>query len=226
MAQANQIEVFERLFSRIGTRVVHEKGTRLPPENIYYLLEGVAALTSLTSDGSENSFLFFRPGMLLNFLPSVVASTGLATDITRKRALHIKHTIYTKTRCTFICMDANAFLHFLESNPVQYPILVQGLCENLINVLALSTDIASKSASVRVCQVILDFMTEETPPVMPRFLTYNELAFYLSLHEVTIKKIFKALMQEDILMKRGQTSVILNVEKLRAIAAEEMELVY
>ncbi len=211
---------------QIGTKTVYSKGSRLDPSRIYYLLEGVAALTSLTSDGTENSFLFFRPGMLLNFLPPVVASTGLATDITRKRFAHIKHSIYTKTRCSFISMDNDAFLDFLDQDPAQYPILVQALCENLINVLALSTDIASKSASVRVCQVILDFMTDETPPVMPRFLTYSELAFYLSLHEATIKKIFKALVLERILTKRGQTSVILDEEKLRAIVAGEFELFY
>lgn len=223
---SRQFEIYEKHLKKIGKEVVIPKGTRLPSENIYYLIEGVSALTCLTPSGEESSYIFFKQGMLLNFLPILIHTTGLEIDITRRRFSKINHTIYTKTRCRFICIPGEVFLDYLEKNPALYMILVRSLTENMVNLLALSTEIVSKSASARVCQVILDIMSDDEEPVIPRFLTYTEIAFYLSMHEITVAKIFKALRRDNIIKKSGRSSVVVDVDTLTQIADGAIDLHY
>jgi CRP-like cAMP-binding protein len=218
----NYLEVLEG----ISTRVVYPRGVRLPTENVYYLQEGICALTHHTREGEENSFLYFKPGMMLNFLESVVHVTGTGSEITGKRYSKFNHAVYTKTECRLLSVRGAFFLEYLEKNPALYKLLLRSLSENLINLLALSTDIVSKPAGVRVCQVILDFMTDDDPPQVPRYFTYPEIAFYLSMHEMTVTKVFKALRQEGIIDRVGRTARVLRSDKLVDIVNGDRELKY
>lgn len=215
----------ERL-REIAVEVEIPKGTRLPLDNVYYLMDGVCALTHLTKDGGESSYIFFKPGMLLGFMIPIIEHIGLDSDITRKRFQKVNHTISTKTDCRCLRMRGSVFMEFLERNPELYKLLVRSVSENLINVLALSTDKASEPASVRVCQIILDFMDDEPPHVFPRYLTYNEIAFHLSMHVITVTKIFKSLRHSGIIDKRGRTTTVIDKESLISIVNGEEELRY
>ncbi|WP_421899748.1 Crp/Fnr family transcriptional regulator [Maridesulfovibrio sp.] len=217
MAYATQASKHIESLKEIGVEVTIPKGGEFDYENIYYLKEGMAALTHLTPGGGQSSFLYFKAGMLLNFLRPAITKTGIASDITLKRFTNLNHTIYAKTECRCLSFNGEVFMNYLERNPELYKLLMQSLCDNLINLLALSTDIVSKPANVRVCQVLLDFMTDDDPPQIPRFLTYNEIAFYLSMHVITVTKIFKALKQSGIINKKGRNTTVADVEKLRAI---------
>ncbi len=95
-----------------------------------------------------------------------------------------------------------------------------------MNLFAVSTEINSKSAVARVCQLLLDFMTEDDQSVISRFLTYSEIAYYLSMHTMTVTKIFKALRENNIIHKTGQTATIIDKDALLAIADGDLELQY
>ena len=211
---------------KIGVEVSIARGGRFDFKNVYYLTEGTAALTHLTENGEQSSFLYFRPGMLLNFLRPVISHTGIGSEMAVKRFANLNHVIYAKTDCRCICINGKILLDYLSKNPEFYPLLLQSLSENLINVLALSTDIVTKPACVRVCQLLHDFMTDDTPPQIPRYLTYTEIAFYLHLHVITVTKIFKALKEADIISKKGWTTIVTDAERLQAIADGTEEFFY
>lgn len=212
--------------AQISREVTLPKGTRISDSKVYYLKKGICVLKHLTSDGEESAFIFFRPGMLMNFLYSVITSTGIGTELTGKRLQMLNHAIFTQTDCTLLAMDGKVFLDFLEKHPNLYKLLLQSLSDNLINLLAVSTDIVSKPASERVCQVIMDFMSNEEIPEIPGFLTYTVIANYLSMHVMTVTKIFKALRQEGIISRRGRTARVTDKEKLIAISTGSIELKY
>lgn len=214
------------VLEKISTEVVYPRGARLPYKNVYYLKEGICALTHYTREGEESSFLYFKPGMMLNFLNSVVNATGMVSEISGKRYSKFNHAIYTKTECRLLTVKGTFFLGYLEKNPELYKLLLRSLSENLINILALSTDIVSKPAGVRVCQVILDFMTDDDPPQVPKYFTYPEIAFYLSMHVMTVTKVFKALRQEGIVDRMGRTARVLRPDKLVDIVNGDVELTY
>jgi len=211
---------------KIGVEVTIAKGGPFDFQNVYYLIEGTAALTHFTENGEQSSFLYFRPGMLLNFLRPVIAHTGIGSKIAIKRFANLDHVIYAKTDCRCICINGKIMLDYLSKNPQYYTLLLQSLSENLINVLALSTDIVTKPACVRVCQLLQDFMSDDTPPQIPRYLTYTEIAFYLHLHVITVTKIFKALKESGIICKKGWTTIVTDPEGLQKIADGTKELFY
>ena len=222
----NNKVIYLEVLEKISKEVVYPRGVRLPYANVYYLKEGICALTHHTREGEENSFLYFKPGMMLNFLNSVVNATGTASEVTGKRYSKFNHAIYTKTECRLLSVKGSFFLDYLEKNPELYKLLLRSLSENLINLLALSTDIVSKPAGMRVCQVILDFMTDDDPPQIPRYFTYPEIAFYLSMHVMTVTKVFKALRQEGIIDRVGRTARVLRQDKLVDIVNGDMDLDY
>ncbi|WP_291329496.1 Crp/Fnr family transcriptional regulator [Desulfovibrio sp. UCD-KL4C] len=214
------------ILSAIGTEIEVPKGARFDFRNIYYLKEGIAALTHLTLAGEQSSFIYFKPGMLLNFLRPIITATGIGSDITMKRLSSLDHGIYAKTKCKCLCINGATFLEQAERDSALYRMLLRSISENLINVLALSTELSTKPASLRVCQVLFDFMSDDTPPEIPRYLTYNEIAFYLSMHVITVTKIFKALKQSGVIDKKGRTTIVIDKARLFAIGTGVEELKY
>ena len=214
------------ILKKIGAEITVPKGGSFDYKNVYYLIEGTAALTHLTENGDQSSFLYFRPGMLLNFLRPVISHIGIGSEMAIKRFAKLNHVIYAKTDCRCLCINGDVMLDYLSRNPEHYTLLLQSLAENLINLLALSTDIVTKPACVRVCQLLQNFMTDDTPPQIPRYLTYTEIAFFLHLHVITVTKIFKALKAAGIISKKGWTTVVTDVEGLRGIVEGTEEFSY
>lgn len=229
MTFAMERESIEKILEPIAIEVTLPKDARFERQNVYYLKQGFAALTHLTLKGEQSSFLYFKAGMLLNFLPPIIMETGIGTDFTVKRFASLDHVILAKNRCTALCMNGKIFLDYVEKNPQLYKLLLRSVSENLINALALSTDLSTKPAGVRVCQLLLDFMYEGEngePPQIPRYLTYNEIAFYLSMHVITVTKIFKALKQNGIITKKGRITFVTDREQMLAIGEGLKELKY
>ena len=103
------------LLRGIGAEVVLPRGTLLQPENIYYLVDGYCALIALTKNGKEYSFIYFRPGMLLNFIPAIFRSDSFNL-LTQRRFISIDPVIVTKTRCVLLSVRSDEFMRRLESD--------------------------------------------------------------------------------------------------------------
>lgn len=209
----------------ISQELVLPKGTVLSPRMIYYLIDGVCSLLCLSKEGNEYSFVYFKPHMLLNFLPTV-ARHGVYGNITEKRIQRMRHIIMTKTPCTVLCTPGEVFLRHMEQNLYLNQLLVRSLTENWVNLLDLSTGITSAPVSVRVCQLVVDNLPAVPPYGIPRFLTHAEIAAHLSMHTITVTKIFRALREQKIIEKDGNAHIVIDLPGMLAVCDGSVPLTY
>lgn len=209
----------------ISHEQVLTKGTVLSPSMIYYLMDGVCSLLCSSSEGNEYSFIYFKPHMLLNFLPTV-ARHGVYGNITEKRVHRLRHLIMTKTTCTVLCTPGEVFLRHMEQNIYLNQLLVRSLTENWINLLVLSTGITSEPVSIRVCRLVVDNLPAAQPYRIPRFLTHAEIAAHLSMHTITVTKVFRALRELGIVEKDGNAHIVVDLPGMLAICEGEVVLSY
>lgn len=213
------------MLREMGVEITLPKGAVLRRSLVYFLLDGYCALMAMTEGGEAYSFLYFRPGMLLNFTPAV-AQTDKLHAVTRKRFSILTHVIMTKTPCKLLAMNGVEFAHKLETSLPLTHLLSRSLMENWINLLALSLDISSRTATARVCRLILDNTPDDPESCIPSFLTYTEIASHLSLHIITVTKIFRALRQSGLLHKERRAHVLADRQRMHLLAEMEEELLY
>lgn len=195
------------------------KGESLDPDKVFFLEEGLCALTHLSDKGDESAFLYFQPGVMLGFLRTLILGMP-STVVAKRRGERLEHVIIARRTSKVYYMGGDKFLLLLQEEPLIGQLVLQSCMENLVNTLALSTSLSSKSAIVRICQTIIDFKEEEGERLrLPSFFTYAELSQYLSLHTITITKIFKHLIAEGVLYKEGRKVFIGDIGALYAIAS-------
>ena len=225
MLHADDLD-YGHLLREMGTEIDLPKGAVMRRDRVYFLESGYCALLALTDTGESYSFLYFRPGMLLNFMPAV-AHTVKLHEVTRRRVSVLnQHVIMTRTPCRLLAVGAKDFACKVANSLPHQRLLTQALVENWINLLSLSLDITSRPAAVRVCRLLLDNTPDEPASRIPGFLTYPEIAAHLSLHCITVTKIFSALRHEGLLQKEGRAHLLMDRERLARMAGEEEDLVY
>lgn len=202
------------------------KGEPLNHDNVYFLDSGLCSLSYISENGTESVFLYFKPGVMLGFLRTLSFDMPF-NPFTTQRAKSLEHRIYARTECRVHFMSQSKFLLLLEERPLFMKLILQSCTENYVNMISLSTNLSSRPAMERVCQTICDFKTKEgNNIILPKLFTYAELSQYLSLHTMTITKIIKKLISEDVLQKNGRQIIVLNEEKLDDIALGIIELNY
>lgn len=209
----------------ISAEIVVQKGCVLSRKSIYYLIDGVCGLIFISEDGNEYSYMYFKKYMLLNFLPTVAAH-GVYTNITEKRFQRMQHRIVAKTKCTLLCTPGEVFLEHMKDNLLLNHLLVRSLTENWINLLTTSTGITSTPVCTRVCQLLEDNLPPQSPYTIPRYLTHTEIAAHLSMHTITVTKIFKALRDQNIITKAGHVYEVVDLSGLLALSGGKTVLSY
>jgi CRP-like cAMP-binding protein len=206
----------------LGKRIALQPGTVLPDNTVYYLIDGYCALISVKECGKTHSLLYFRPGMLMNFLPTVTPGLSLHPIILRYRNRNksLRPFAITKTQCAMHAVDGKAFLRKLEVDIDFCKILINALAENFINLYSATISIGLYSAMARVARLLLDNAPEAAPYQVPSFLTYDEIANHLSLHKITVAKIFNDLRQRNILKKAGKKHEIIDLDSLGNLVQE------
>lgn len=204
----------------IGKEIILPRGALLLRDHIYYLVDGHCALISLTRCGKEYSFLYFKPGMLLNFLPAMFMADTFHL-FTRRRFSSIDPVVMTKTRCVFLAIESEAFMRRLEGDLDMHRLLMRALTENWVNLFSLAIGTNSLPAGARVCRLLFESTPASPPHVVPRYLTYAEIAAHLSLHVITVTKIFRALRQRKLLRKDGNRSILMDRERFARMGRGE-----
>lgn len=201
------------------------RGSMLQKDWIYYLQSGFCAMSYLTRTGEQASFIYFRPGMLLNFMPEL-SKRMYFCSITQHRRKQIAPIFICKTKCQFLAAPASTFLQSVGKDTNLYSLIQTALAENMISLLGISIDLATCSATERLCKLLYESLPDNPPYVVPSFLTYAEIASYLSLHEITVTKIFRAISTQGILRKQGRTNIIINRDRLERIGDGLEQLIY
>lgn len=213
-------------FERYGTQIKVKKETSicnpmLSDTYIYYLVNGIASLTSLTYDGEEKDFLYFSQESLLGFAPALMrhyrrirGEPALGADMGE----NIPFGIDTKTDCDFYRLDEKVFERLLDEDPPFQSYIIEAVTLNYVTLVRKFYSSQEESASMRFYKWLLAFSSiEGRLRVVPNGFTYAEIAKYLGMHPVTVYKLASRLKKEGILTKEKGRIVILNEKKLRAL---------
>lgn len=213
-------------FKHYGTQIKVEKETSicnpmLSDTYIYYLVKGIASLTSLTCEGEEKDFLYFSQESLLGFAPALMRHYRKLRGETAKAPGAEESTpfgIDTKTDCSFYRLDERTFERLLEEDPQFQSYVIEAVTLNYVTLVKKFYSSQEESASRRFYKWLLEFSSpERLARVVPNGFTYAEIAKYLGMHPVTVYKLAAKLKKEGILTKEKGHIVILDEKSLRAM---------
>ncbi|WP_415716260.1 Crp/Fnr family transcriptional regulator [Maridesulfovibrio sp.] len=212
------------LFESLGEQLIFDKNASLPiGKNVYYLEEGLAALTMLTASGAEKVFMYFKEGNFFGYMRYVMPDERFAESYIPINL----NSMVAKTLLRVRAINHEEFFNVIESDPQLYKDFSISLTQNLSNVLEHSYWIASEDASTRLCLMLINFMEKKQEGhFMPRCFTYLEMGNFLSIHTVTIAKIVKSLVSMGVLERHGHSIKIIDLERLRQLAHKEISLAY
>lgn len=215
-------------FERHGTRIEVRKETslcspKLSDSYVYYLVEGIASLTSLTAEGEEKDFIYFPKNHLLGFTPALMRHyrrlEGKAADGERGFAEEekIPFGIDTKTDCIFYRIHERAFESLLEEDARFLAFVMEAVTCNYVKLIRKFYDAQEEGAMKRLCKWFLEFSGLEAGSAcraVPRSFTYAEIAKYLGMHPVTVSKLASGLKKAGIIKKEKGRILILDEKRL------------
>lgn len=212
--------------AEIATEIQVPKKTMLDRKNVYYLKSGYCSLTNFTNDGKRHTYIIFKPGVLFNFIPSVREKIYTDTQYYFDPLWYPLLSMYTCSKCSLLSIDNNKFIELTKSNDDVNNLLLHSYTENVTKLVASTNAMRTSSAVARVAIAILDGIPANPPYILSNIYTYSEISAYISLHTVTIAKIFKAFIEQNIIVKEGNTKIVVDYAALKNIAKENIEIEY
>ncbi len=219
------IETCRSHLLRFSREIAVPRGTNLCVDRVYYLLDGAVTLTAMSAVGGAHSLIYFHPGDLLSFIPSVNQAYAIPHDAFDFLLYNESLVMRTKTRCRLVSMTHGEFMEHMDEEPLR-TLLIRGLAGNLMKIIVQSVNNTTLSATVRVCRMISVFMEKHPPHALPRYLTYTEIAGHLSLHVMTVTKIFRSLRKEGILAKDKGITFVKNPGELMKLSSQLSQISY
>lgn len=219
-------ELLRRAFIEYGVKLSIEKGKQLSRENetrgnqyVYWLEDGICALTSMTKGGEEWTYLYFRAKRLVAFSKLIVSRK----EQPDKPALYLA----AKTNCSVYRLTDRLFRKIYRTNPEFNALMLQTLADNYDELLIHFHRTKEETAAARLCRLLLDTSAlKGNKKTLPRFFTYDELARYLGTHTVTVSRIMAELLRRGFISKAGREIVIEREDELWSVIQAESYLRY
>ena len=219
------METCRNFLMRFSREITGPRGTKLMINRVFYLLEGTVTLTVVSATGERHSLVYFEPGDLLSFMPSVNHTYAIPHEAFDFLLYNESLSMFAKTPCRLICTDHREFMRHMDEEPVK-TLLIRGLAANLLKVIVQSVNNCTLPATVRVCRMLSVFMQQDAPHAIPRYLTHTEIAGHLSLHVMTVTKIFQSLRKEGILDREHGITFVKDPARLMSLASQQSLLSY
>lgn len=219
------METCRNFLMRFGKEITVPRSTKLITNQVYYLLEGIVTLTAVSAAGERHSLVYFEPGDLLNFMPSVNHVYSIPHETFDFMLYNESLSMFAKTPCRLICTEHKKFMCHMDEEPVK-TLLIRGLAANLLKILVQSVNNCTLPATARVCRMLSVFMQQHEPYTIPQYLTHTEIAGHLSLHVMTVTKIFQSLRKEGILVREHGVTFVKNPARLMSLASQQSLISY
>ena len=219
------METCRTFLLRFSREISVPRGARLLVDRVYYLLEGAVTLTALSAIGGHHSLIYFHPGDLLSFIPSVNQAYAIPHEAFDFLLYNESLAMCTKTPCRLICTEHREFMQHMDEEPLK-TLLIRGLAGNLMKIIVQSVNNCTLPATVRVCRMLSVSMEKEPPHRLPRYLTHTEIAGHLSMHVMTVTKIFQSLRKEGILGREHGVTFVKKPDALVKLSSQLSQLSY
>lgn len=210
-----------------GERVTFQKGENLAQSvdgetsgDIYILCSGICALSSISSDGRETTYLYFKKQQFVGFVPLM---NTVHLNYYGKKSF----SIVAKTPCIAYRISSRQFQELLGF-PSVVSLMLNTLTENHIYLMEHFHSSKNEPALVQFCRFLLDQAeaSDKGDLILDTFFTYQEIACYLGMHSVTIARMVKALRAEDMIDKCGHQIHITNPTQMAKLIAEDRKIDY
>lgn len=187
---------------------------------VYLLEEGICALTSITKQGEEKVYLYFRPQRLIGFNQFVISQEKLIEN-------GPEFSVITKTACVLYQIPYHTFQEMIANNPDFNAFLMKTLADNYSDALVHFHLMQEESVVVRLCHLLFEVsQVQNGVRIVPRFFTYAELAKYLGCHPVTVSRIMAKLKQKGFVSKTSGGIAIEQEAALQQLINSESRFQY
>lgn len=208
----------------MGKKTIIPEGREISFNRHVGLIEsGICGLATVTPKGNERVYIYFKKGNLIGFLRHLLPES----DYPESHIYKTRNRIRTMTEVTVYLIEADLFHNLLDNEPQAYIDLTLALAQNLSNMLEHSSLVACENAPIRVCTVLVEFSEYRKGRwILPRCFTQNEIANFLSLHKITVAKIFKTLRSAGYIERNMRNIELLDKKSLEMIIQRELCIWY
>lgn len=230
-----QIDAYRKkgreILNKLGEKIVLAKDETLRQpqttyKDLYYLVDGHCALCMAGPTGKDIYIIYFFPGRLLNFLPALEKYYPRKQCALCYTSPFADFYVKALKKSELIRVNYQAFLEeFGQSLPL-HSLIIQSLVENCYDLFTHLFKSLEMPAWQKVARELLENMEGPHPHILPRKITYSEIATHLSIHTVTVAKIFRALQDNDIIERVKDGIMIHDPLRIWRIAKGEERLFY
>lgn len=215
------------LLKEHGSPLLVPKGTAITgiaakysADMLFFLSDGIAALTSITKSGEEKVYLYFHAPRLIGF--------NRHFNRAKERAIAEPEFFnMAKTDCTLYQISFPAFMKLLQDSPELNTLFIKTIANNCTEALSHFHFSQEESAIVRLCHLLLEVSQPyKNKMVVPKFYSYAELARYLGCHPITVSRIMPRLKEAGYIRKEAMGIVIENPDGLVHIIESESKFKY
>lgn len=178
---------------------------------VYFLEQGICALTSTSSDGRECIYQYFLTGDFICF--TAVFNRAYPDEA------FLAFAMIAKSDCTLCQIPYSLFRGYVDAHPVLYRWLFEKAVTHYDNALRHSYSLQEGDNFRSLCQALVELATPQSPfPVLQKEFSYGELANYLGIHTITVTRLMARLKEQGVIMKNGHQTVIQDMKQLKILA--------
>ena len=211
-------KIVEELCQKHGTLVHAKKNTTLfdafrdtDGPYVYYLVDGICALSGNSYHGQEHVFLYHMAGQMMGMNPFIA---GFGSGVYS----YIGPTLITKTNCTLYRIPVSVFQEYLQNNLEFSNYIVRLLSRYYHLALAHLKQVQEDSSVTVVCRFLLSICTQQAEGfVVPRFFTREEISQYSGVNVVTVGRIIARLQQLRYIKRIPAGLLILDQKSLQGL---------
>lgn len=215
----NQIRCHLEILKKLGTlRQVKRQeclyNRTSQDKYVYFLEQGICALTSTSSDGREHIYQYFLPGDFICF----------TSAFNRKYPdeVFLAFAMMAKADCVLCQIPYGLFCGYVEEHPVLYRWLFEKAVTHYDNALRHSYSLQEGDNFLSLCQALSELAAkQDSYYVLQKEISYGELANYLGIHTITVTRLMARLKEMGIVKKNGHQTVILDMNQLKALASSQ-----
>ena len=192
---------------------------KLSDHYIYYLVSGVASLSSINCEGDVSVFMYFTQDQVLGFASSMLRHyrdmAGIQSYISVLPDLSFG--IEAKTKCRFYRMEEKQFLKLMQEDHQFLYCMMEVAMFHYASFIKKVQNCHDGDAKAKFAYCLLSLSRKQKDiRVVPKVFTYVELARYLDMHPVTVSKLAMSLKDEGIIDKKEGCIRILDEDALKA----------
>lgn len=178
---------------------------------VYFLEQGICALSSTSSDGREHIYQYFLSGDFICFTP--------AFNRQYPDEIFLSFAIMAKSDCILCQIYYSQFLEFVDGHPVLYRWLFEKAVTHYDNALRHSHSLQEGDNFTSLCNALSELsILLDSHHVLQKEFSYGELANYLGIHTITVTRLMARLKEMGVIIKKGHQTVIQDMEQLKTLA--------